>query len=62
MKTDKPEFATWQRNNLDKLCGELWDENLRLREANEQLRLDLKDAMSLLRKQLTQQILNHPAL
>jgi len=56
MKTDKPEFTKWQRNNLDELCGELWDENLRLREANEQLRLDLKDAMSLLRKQLTDEV------
>ena len=56
MKTDKPEFTKWQRNNLDELCGELWDENLRLREANEQLRLDLKDAMSLLRKQLTDKV------
>lgn len=56
MKTDKPEFKLWERANLDKLCDDLWEDNLRLREANEQLRLDLKDAMKLLRKQLTEEV------
>ena len=53
MKTDKPEFHLWERHNLDKLCGDIWEDNLRLREANEQLRLDLKDAMKLLRRKIT---------
>lgn len=50
---NKPEFSSWERNNLDRLCGDLWEDNVRLREANEQLRLDLKDAMSLLRQKIT---------
>jgi len=54
MKTDKPEFAAWQRHNIDKLCDDLWEDNLRLRDANEQLRLTNKDLSVLLRKHITE--------
>jgi hypothetical protein len=47
---NKPTFSTWDRSNLDKITSELWDNNIQLREANEQLRNDLKDAMRLLRE------------
>lgn len=48
--TAKPNFATWEHRTLSKLTHDLWDENVRLRDANEQLRLDLKDAMKLVRQ------------
>lgn len=47
---NKPTFHLWDRSNLDKIAGELWDANVQLREANEQLRNDLKDSMRLLRE------------
>lgn len=47
---NKPSFHLWDRSNLDKIADELWNDNLKLREANEQLRMDLKDAMRLLRE------------
>ena len=53
MTNDKPSFDTWTHSNLVKLTHELWDDNVRLREANEQLRQDLKDAMKLVRTNLT---------
>jgi len=48
--TMKPSFASWERTTLDSLAHDLWDNNVKLREANEQLRLDLKDAMVLVRE------------
>ena len=48
---NKPTFHLWDRSNIDKIAGELWEDNMMLREANEQLRRDLKDAMRLLREQ-----------
>lgn len=45
----KPNFATWEKSLLAALTHDLWDDNIKLREANEQLRLDLKDAMKLAR-------------
>jgi len=50
LNQNKPVFSTWDRLNLDKIVSELWDNNIELREANEQLRNDLKDAMRLLRE------------
>lgn len=50
MDKNKPVFHLWSRENLDRIADELWNDNLRLREANEQLRNDLKDAMRLLRE------------
>jgi len=46
----KPAFAAWETGNLANLCNDLWDDNVKLRDANEQLRLDLKDAMKLVRQ------------
>lgn len=47
--SDKPDFAQMGPNILVALAHDLWDENARLREANEQLRLDNKDLSRLLR-------------
>ena len=45
----KPNFASWDLNVLSKLAHDLWDDNIRLREANEQLRIDNKDLSKMLR-------------
>ena len=47
---DAPNFAAWSIENLAKFSQEQYQQNLILREAIEQLRLDLKDAMKELRK------------
>jgi len=49
-EASKPTFKTWSRENLDNFVSELWDEHLRLKDAHEQTRLDLRDAMKELRK------------
>lgn len=46
---DTPNFAAWNQDTLAKYAMEQYLENIAIREANEQLRLDLKDAMKLLR-------------
>lgn len=48
--SEKPSFKVWSQENLSKLVEDLWDQNIQLRDANEQMRLDLKDAMKELRK------------
>ena len=48
--SEKPTFKAWTQENLANLVEELWDQNIQLREANEQLRLDFKDVMKELRK------------
>lgn len=48
--TERPDFSKWDRALLDHFCEEIWDTNARLREANEQLRLDNKDLSRLLRE------------
>ena len=53
MQQNKPAFDRWERPNLEKLTHELWDENEKLRTANEQLRLDNKDLSRQLRGLLT---------
>lgn len=45
-----PTFSTWKRESLDKYATELTEAHIKLQEAAEQLRLDLKDAMKELRK------------
>ena len=48
-KRETPNFATWQHDTLAKFAHEVY---IRLQDeqaANEQLRLDLKDAMTLAR-------------
>lgn len=50
-KRETPNFATWQHDTLAKFAHEVY---IRLQDeqaANEQLRLDLKDAMKLARIQ-----------
>jgi len=47
----KSEFMTWTIENLAALTSDLHQDNIRLRAANEQLRLDLRDAMRLVRQQ-----------
>ena len=49
VSANKPAFSTWEPTVLAELTHDLWDNNIALREANEQLRLDLKDAMKLAR-------------
>jgi hypothetical protein len=49
---DIPNFATWQHDTLAKFATEVY---IRLQDeqaANEQLRLDVKDAMKLAHKQI----------
>jgi hypothetical protein len=48
--TKSPDFATWSQSNLAKYAAEQYQQNIELREALEQVRLDLKDAMALLRR------------
>jgi hypothetical protein len=48
--TNLPTFSTWKRETLDQYATELTEAHIKLQEANEQLRLDLKDAMKELRK------------
>ena len=45
----KPNFQTWEHSSLARLANDLWDDNLKLREANEQLRLTNKDLSEQLR-------------
>ena len=46
----KPNFAVWQCDALAKISHDLWDDNLKLREANEQLRLNNRDLSETLRR------------
>ena len=51
-KRETPNFATWQHDTLAKFAHEVY---IRLQDeqaANEQLRLDVKDAMKLAHKQI----------
>ncbi len=48
--TDTPNFAAWHQDTLARYALEQYLQNIRLHEALEQVRLDLKDAMRLLRE------------
>ena len=48
---ETPNFATWQHSNLAKFATEVYTRLQDEQAANEQLRLDLKDAMKLARIQ-----------
>jgi hypothetical protein len=48
---DAPNFAAWSLENLSKFAAEAYQRMVDQEHAIEQLRLDLKDAMYLLRKQ-----------
>lgn len=43
------DFTTWTQPSLAKFASEVYTQNKELREALEQVRQDLKDAMQLLR-------------
>ncbi len=47
---NKPNFAAWNCQALAKLADTLWDDNMKLRDTNERLRLDIKDLLVLFRK------------
>ena len=47
-----PNFEAWNQALLAQYAMEQYQENTRLREALEQVRLDLKDVMKLLREQV----------
>lgn len=52
-QSDDPKFdsiAAWPHDLLVKFAQECYENNKRLMETNDQLRLDLKDAMAQLRK------------
>lgn len=46
---DMPDFLTWDQRNLASLAKDLYTQNLELREANEQLRLDVRDVLNQIR-------------
>ena len=48
--TDIPNFAAWERQTLDRFALDAYLRLQAQQEALEQLRQDLRDAMSLLRK------------
>ena len=54
MSGKKPSFATWDHTLLAELAHDLWDQNIQLREVNEQLRMDNKDLSKINRQLLTQ--------
>jgi hypothetical protein len=49
--TETPNFANWQHHNLAKFALDCYMRLIEEQAANEQLRLDLKDAMKLARIQ-----------
>ena len=49
---DQPNFSTWQHDTLAKFASEVYAKLQAEQAANEQLRLDLKDAMRMARKQI----------
>jgi hypothetical protein len=49
MTKDTPNFEAWQTDTLAKYAREQYLQNIELREALEQVRMDLKDAMHQLR-------------
>ena len=49
---ETPNFATWQHDTLAKFAAEVYAKLQAEQAANEQLRLDLKDAMRMARKQI----------
>lgn len=50
-KKDKPNFAAWSLTNLASFASDAYDRMQEQELALEQLRLDLKDAMKLVRQQ-----------
>jgi hypothetical protein len=50
-KKDKPNFAAWSHTNLANFASDAYDRLQEQEFALEQIRLDLKDAMKLVRQQ-----------
>ena len=48
--TDTPNFPAWNLDTLAKYALDQYPQNIELHQALEQVRLDLKDAMRLLRE------------
>ena len=55
---DFPNFAAWERTTLDKFALDAYIRLQQQQEALEQLRGDLRDAMALLRKNPSSQLVN----
>ena len=55
---DLPNFAAWERTTLDKFALDAYIRLQQQQEALEQLRGDLRDAMALLRKNPSSQLVN----
>ena len=51
MAKDAPNFEAWDQATLAQFAKETYNRLQEMQEANEQLRLDLKDAMKLVRQQ-----------
>ena len=51
MNKDLPNFAAWNIDTLAACATDMYIRLQEMQEANEQLRLDLKDAMKLVRQQ-----------
>ena len=51
-KRETPNFASWQHDTLAKFATEVYIRLQNEQAANEQLRMDLKDAMKLAHKQI----------
>ena len=49
---DTPNFSTWQHDTLAKFAAEVYARLQAEQAANEQLRIDLKDAMKMARQQI----------
>lgn len=52
MNDNLPNFATWQHDTLAKFAYDCYVKLKAEQAANEQLRLDFKDAMKMVRKQI----------
>ena len=55
---DLPNFPAWERQTLDKFAQDSYIRMQQQAEAIEQLRQDLRDAMKLLRKTPSSQLVN----
>jgi hypothetical protein len=49
---ETPNFASWEHDTLAKFAAEVYARLQAEQEANEQLRIDLKDAMKMARQQI----------
>lgn len=57
--SNKPNFATWKQETLAQFADDCYSSLLSEKAANQQLRLDLKDAMRIARQQLLEHNASH---